>query len=72
MKCITFYKVALSLSFDTSISGNKLVIVIQLLGKTECPGATQDTLIRLLNEGGFSVKKNVKTRPDIVIIVSKT
>ena len=46
----TFFKGTLSLSLDTPISGNKLVIVIKQLGKALCPGAMQDTFIKLLNE----------------------
>ena len=59
----------LSLSLDTSISGNKSVIVIEQLGKAYYPGAMQDTFIQLLNEikRGLSVK-NVNMGPAIVII----
>ena len=37
-------------SLDSSISGNKSIIVIKQLGQAKCPGKTQDTFIKLLNE----------------------
>ena len=40
----------LSLSLDTSISGNPSVIVIKQLGQALCPGARQDNFIRLMKE----------------------